>query len=178
LDEPILTLAVEKALQIVCSGDADQLARRQAIERELSVIEGHERNLAEAVAKGQPMDPLLAMLKAEDTRKNGLRAELSRLDQTTTTSSRDRAALKRELLSRIRDAKRLLGRHRAEARQVLRKLISRPLTFEKFEDEGQQGYKVTGEGSYLALLPSPLVSPIVVSPTGFSTQGSTNRVAA
>ncbi len=33
--------------------------------------------------------------------------------------------------------------------------------------EGKKGYNVTGQGSYLQLLPAPLVSPSVVSPTGF-----------
>ena len=56
LDERILLLAVEKAFQQLSSSNSDQTRRRQAIERELSVIEGHERNLAEAIAKGQQMD--------------------------------------------------------------------------------------------------------------------------
>ena len=143
------------------------MTRRESIERELSVIEGHERNLVEAIAKGQHMDPLLVMLKAEGTRKEALTAELSRLTQTVSAVHLDRPALKRELQNRIRGAKGLLGRQRSEARQILRKLITQPLQFEVIEDEGRRGYKVTGEGSYLALLPSPLVSPIVVSPTGF-----------
>jgi len=32
---------------------------------------------------------------------------------------------------------------------------------------GKKGYWITGEGSYLNLMPDPLASPCVVSPTGF-----------
>jgi hypothetical protein len=64
----------------------------------------------EAIARGQQMDPLLVMLKAEGTRKEGLTAELNRLTQRPSTAHLDRTRLKRELLNRIKDAKELLGR--------------------------------------------------------------------
>ena len=118
------------------------------------------------------------MLRAEGARKGSQVAQLNRLTATTGGETSDTAQLKRELLDRISDAKGLLGRQTSETRTILRKLITQPLQFHVFEKEGRRGYKVTGEGSYLALLPSPLVSPIVVSPTGFSTQGSGIRVAA
>ena len=80
----------------------------------------------------------------------------------------DEARLKREIHQRIVAAKALLGRQRSEARQILRKLLDQPLQFEAFEYEGGgKGYKVTGKASYLQFLPTPLVSPCVVSPTGF-----------
>ena len=82
LDERILELAVEKALQQLRSGDTDRLTRRQAVQRELSLIEAHEKNLVDAIAKGQQMDPLLAKLKAEEARKKDLIADLGRADST------------------------------------------------------------------------------------------------
>ena len=67
------------------------------------------------------------------------------------------------------DARSLLNRQRAEARKILRKLIDQPFQFEAYQDEmGQKGYRVTGQGSYVSLLPSPCVSPNVVPPTGSS----------
>ena len=107
------------------------------------------------------------MLRAEGARKGSQVAQLNRLTATTGGETSDTAQLKRELLDRISDAKGLLGRQTSEARTILRNLITQPLQFHAFEKEGWPGYQVTGEGSYLALLPSPLVSPIVVSPTGF-----------
>ena len=55
LDERILELAIAKALQQLRAGDSDRLTRRQAIERELSLIEAYEKNLVDAIAKGQHM---------------------------------------------------------------------------------------------------------------------------
>ena len=79
----------------------------------------------------------------------------------------DEARIKREVLYRIADAKGLLDHQRSEAQQILRRLLDQPLQFEAFEHEGEKkGYKVTGKGSYLQLLPSPFVSPCVVSPRG------------
>ena len=148
------------------AGDTQRLSRQHAIERELSLIEAYEKNLVDAIAKGQNMDPLLAKLRVEEDRKKALVIELDRLTQPADVVALDEARLKRELRSRVKDAKTLLDRHRAEARQVLRKLFDQPLQFEVFESEdGQKGYKVTGQGSYLSLL--PVRDPIVVSPTGF-----------
>jgi len=165
LDERIMELAIEKALFQLRAGDTQRLSRQHAIERELSLIEAYEKNLVDAIAKGQDMDPLLAKLRAEEGRKKDLVAELDRLSRPADVVALDEARLKRELRSRVKDTKALLDRQRSEARQVLRKLIEQPLQFEVFESEDEQkGYKVTGQGSYLSLL--PVRDPIVVSPTG------------
>ena len=180
LDERILDLAIEKALLQLQAGDSDRMTRREAIERELYLIAAYEKNLVDAIAKGEQMDPLLAKLKAEESRKRDLIAELDRLTVPAEVITIDEARLKRELRTRISNAKGLLDRQRDEARQILRKLLDQPLRFEAFEDElGRKGYRVTGQGSYLQLLPSPLARtvgethfqtagvPNVVSPTGF-----------
>jgi hypothetical protein len=117
LDQRILELAVEKALIQLRAGDIARPTRRQNIERELSLIEAHEKNLVDAIAKGQQLDPLLAKLKAEETRKKDLIAELDRLTAPAGVVTLDEARLKRELRARISDAKGLLGRQRPEARQ-------------------------------------------------------------
>lgn len=167
LDERILELAVEKALLQLRAGDTERLTRRQAIERELSLIEAYERNLVDAIAKGQQMEPLLAKVKTEEARKKGLIAELDQLTKPADVMPLDEVRLKRELRARMADAKCLLDRQRSEARHIVRKLLDQPLQFEAFEDEaGRNGYKVSGQGSYLHLLPTPLVSPRMVSPTG------------
>jgi hypothetical protein len=157
---------VEKALQQLRSGDTDRLTRRLVIDREFSLIEAHEKNLVDAIAKRQQMDPLLAKLKAEEARKKELIEELGRLTQPADVIDFDAARMKRELRIRIIDAKGLLDRQRSESCQVLRKLIDQPLQFEVFEENGAEGYRVTGKGNYLAVLPTSLVSPIVASPTG------------
>jgi hypothetical protein len=42
----------------------------------------------------------------------------------------------------------------------------KPLRYEVIEENGKQGFRITGEGSYLHLL-NGVASPYVVSPTGF-----------
>lgn len=82
-------------------------------------------------------------------------------------SDLDQARMKRDLRGRLADAKTLLKRHIPQARQVLRKLIEKPLICEMVEENGGRGYRITGQGTYLRLLPQTLASPCVVSPTGF-----------
>jgi hypothetical protein len=120
------------------------------------------KNLVNAIANGEEVTPLLAKLKAEETRKKDLLTELDRLNLPADAVNFDEARLKREIHQRITDAKGLLDRQRPKARQILRRLLDQPLQFEAFEEEGgKKGYKVAGKGSYLQLLPSPLVSPCV-----------------
>ena len=165
----MLSLAVEKALLQLRKGDTDRLTRQHSIERELSLIEVAEKNLVDAIARGEQLDPLLAKLKAEEARKRDLLEERERLTKSPDIVPFDEAKLRRELQSRMADARGLLDRQRSEARQILRKLLEQPLQFEAYEDElGRKGYRVTGQGSYVSLMPSPLVSPSVVSPTGTS----------
>ena len=47
-------------------------------------------------------------------------------------------------------------------------LLGVPLICEVIEEGGKKGYRVTGQGSYLHLVPEIFASPFVVSPTGFS----------
>jgi hypothetical protein len=75
--------------------------------------------------------------------------------------------MKRELRSRISDAKGLLDSGTVRSPPGLAKLIDQPLQFEVFDENGAQGYRITGKGNYLGLPPTSLVSPIVASPTGF-----------
>ena len=78
----------------------------------------------------------------------------------------DRARLRRDLQKRVADAKSLLRLQTPQARQILRKLIEKPLICEVIQEGGKKGYRVTGQGSYLNFLPDQLTSPFVVSPTG------------
>ncbi len=167
LDERLVEVAIEKALARIRAGDETRLSRKSLVERELSLIEAYESNLVDAIARGENMDPLLAKLRAEEKRKKQLIEELSHLMRPAGIVEIDAVRIKRDLQDRVKDTKNLLGRHPAQARQMLRKLLEEPLMCEPFEENGRKGYKVTGRGSYLRLLPSQLATPCVVSPTGF-----------
>ncbi len=167
LDERLTEAAIEKALARIRSGDETRLSRKSLVERELSLIEAYENNLVDAIAKGENMDPLLVKLREEERRKKQLIEELDQLMRPAGIVAIDEARLKRDLQGRVKDTKNLLGRHKAQARQMLKKLLEEPLMCEAFEENGRKGYKVTGKGSYLRLLPNLLTTPCVVSPTGF-----------
>ena len=172
LDERLAEDAIEKALPRIRTGDETRLSRKSLIERELSLIEAYENNLVDAIGRGDNMNPLLAKLSEEEKRKKLLIEELAQLMRPAVIVQIDEGRIKRDLQGRVKDTKNLLGRHPAQARQMLRKLLEEPLMCEAFEENGRKGYKVTGKGSYLRLLPSQLTTPCVVSPTGFFRGGS------
>ena len=95
------------------------------------------------------------------------------LGRPATLNSLDGKRLERELGERLADVKGLLGRHVPQTRQILRKLIVGRLTCEAFGNDGQRGYRFTGQGSYESLLPGKLVPPLVVTPAGFEPAIST-----
>ncbi len=166
LDERMLAVAVEKALERLRAGQEAKLDRRSAIERELSLIEAHEEHLVDAIANGDPAPPLLKRLKAGEARKQELIAELEHLSGNQVLDF-DAAKLKRDLRARMADTRALLTPQVPQTRQIIRKLIESPLRCEVYEEGGQRGYRVTGQGNYLHLLRSPAAPPWVVSPTGF-----------
>lgn len=167
LDERIVETAVEKALERLRGGQERHLDRRTAIERELSLIEGRERHLAEAIARGDAVDPLVAALKAEEERKAALTKDLAGLVDLDKVSSLDARRLKQTLRARVADAKGLLGRHVPQARQMLRKLLVDRLEFTPFEDRGQRGYRFAGQGTFGRILAGDVLPPALVSPAGF-----------
>ena len=151
LTEEMLKVAIDKALAKHRAGEGAKLDRRTDIQRELSLIEAYEKNLVDAIAKGQPMDPLLAKLKAEEARKKELVRELERNEAVDQVTSLDHARIKRELNARLADTKALLGRHIAGSRRLLRALLEHPLRCEAVKNSDQKEYRITGTGSYLPL---------------------------
>ncbi len=109
------------------AGQGAKFDRRTTLERELSLIATYEKNLVDAIAKGQTMDPLLAKLRAEETRKKDLIRELEQLDNAGDIGLLDDARFKRELKSRLANIRRLLQRHVSSARGLLKTLLEHPL---------------------------------------------------
>ncbi|MCS6265218.1 MAG: recombinase family protein [Nitrospira sp.] len=168
--EEMIKVAVEKALARHRAGEEKKLDRQTDIQRELSLIEAYEGNLVDAIAKGQPMDPLLAKLRAEETRKKSLVRELEQLTAADQIASLDEARLKRELKARFSDLRGLLDRHISTARRLLRTLMEHPLRCEAIREEDRKEYRVTGTGSYLPLLPETL-APLNSAQEGCSVVG-------
>jgi recombinase-like zinc beta ribbon protein len=77
LDEHVVGAAIDRALARLRAGQETHLDRRTAIERDLSLIVAREQRLVEGIARGDSMEPLLAQLKAEESRKAALTHELA-----------------------------------------------------------------------------------------------------
>lgn len=116
------------------------------------MIEAYEKNLVDAIAKGQAMDPLLAKLQVEEARRVEFTKELEQLTARETVGSLDEARLERELKARLADLLGLLRRHVSGARQLLKTLLDHPLRFETVQDGERRGYRIFGTGSYLPVL--------------------------
>jgi hypothetical protein len=76
--------------------------------------------------QGEPVDTLLAKLKSEESRKQALVEELTRLNQAG-PSELDLARTKRELNARLADLPALLSANVSEGRKILRLLFEEPL---------------------------------------------------
>ena len=98
------------------------------------------------------MDPLLAKLKAEETREKDLIRELEQLNHAGVVGSLNDARLKRELKSRLANIRGLLERHVSSARRLLKTPLEHPLRFEAVQEGNRKRYRILGTGSYLPLL--------------------------
>ncbi len=156
--EEMLKVAVEKALAKHRAGEGTKLDRRTSIERELSLIEAKKEHLVDAIAAGDKDPKIFERLKAEERQRKALVVELEQLATADQATSLDEARLKREVKARLADTMPLLGRHVAGSRQLLRTLLEHPLRCEAVKEGNQKGYRITGTGSYLPLLPEQLSS--------------------
>ena len=80
-DADLVQEAIEAAVRQLIMGQEEQRDRQMALEHELSQIETRQQNLAEAIARGEAIDPLLVLLKAEDARKEALCREPESLNR-------------------------------------------------------------------------------------------------
>ena len=149
LSEEVLKVTVQKALAKHRNGEGAKLDRSTEVQRELSLIESYEKNLVDAIAKGQPMDPLLTKLRAEEARKKDLIQELEQLAGVDQITSIDEARLKRELKVRFADITALLDRHVSSARQLLRVVMENPLRCEAVQEGDRKEYRVIGAAQFL-----------------------------
>lgn len=155
LTDDLIRVAVEKALAKHRAGEGAKLDRRTAIERELSLIAAKKEHLVDSIATGDKDPTILARLRTEEARRQGLVRELEALDATDQVIRLDDARLKRELNARLADMNALLGRNIPGARQLLGVLLEEPLCCESVQEGDRKAYRITGTGNYLPLLPEP-----------------------
>ena len=164
----LLEEVVDKALTQLISGKTEGVDRQGTIEKELSLLETGVQRIIDAIAEGQPHEPLVARIKAEEDRKKVLLRELEILKlQKKNVVYLDAAKVKQDLRKRVKDMNGILSRHPSQARQVLRKLLKGKITCTPVMEDESKGYQVTGQGNYHNLLPNTLVPMLLASPAGF-----------
>jgi hypothetical protein len=147
--------------------------RRAALERDLARILERERRLADAIARGGDLDPLLAALKAEQAARAAVQGELEATRRRAGVASLDSARVVPAVQARAADVRALLGRQPAQARGMLQHLLVGKLTLTPVLGAGRADYRFAGQGSY-----GPLLVGQVVDTSGGSPNGKRQRVSA
>ena len=108
-------------------------------------------------------------------RRDALTAALEALDATALVDSE---RLAQELTARAADARALLGRHVAQTRQMVRRLLAGRLVCGPVDDHTGRGYRFTATGTYARLVPG--IEPVNVGggPTGFEPVFEQSQVSA
>ncbi len=164
LDKQLIEEVIDEAFAQLKGGKTGGVDRFSAIEKELNLLETKIARIIDAIADGQPPEPLVARIKADEDRKKALLGELEILKlQKQKVVFLDEAKVKQDLRKRVKDMKGILSRHPAQARQVLRKLLNGKITCMPKIEGKSKGYQVTGQGNYHSLLPSTLVPILLVS---------------
>ena len=146
LRPPTRAVPVSEAVAILRASQTDVEARRAALTRELTLITGRERRLLDALVDGDATaGAIRSRLREELARRDALTAELA---SCTTADALDTESLVQEVTSRAADARALLGRHVAQARQMLRSLLEGRLVCEPFDDGAGRGYTFAAIGTY------------------------------
>src|SRR5262249_22087792 len=131
LEPGILERAVEKALTKLAYARSHHTSRRTQVEHELHDVQRKVDRRVDALAEGSlPADEIKARLTTEKARKPALQAELAKLEQVAQVMSLDTARLERTFRERVSDVTGLLGRHTAQARQMLRKILAYKIELE------------------------------------------------
>jgi hypothetical protein len=151
--------------------------RRQALLKQISAVDAENKRLVSAIAAGGDIPALVEALKSANERKDALVNELAMVNSYQ-HSQADYDELEKELNAHFGSSWRtILTRQVGPARQVLRKLFNGVrLPFTPSGDAAGSRYEFKGTAAIGRLLTGR--AKALVSPTGFSTQGSNHRVAA
>jgi hypothetical protein len=148
LDAEVIAEAVEAAVAELRAGQVDAAMRRVAVTRELEAIATRERRLLDALVEGDvTAGAIRDRLRAELGRRDVLTAELTALEARPL----DTDQLVQDVTARAADLRGLLGRHVAQARQVVRLLLEGRLVCQPFDDDTGSGYAFTATGTYRKL---------------------------
>ncbi len=124
--------------------------------------------LTTAVAAGGDVPALVEAIKAHERQRVALERRLKALRQPPVTFD---AALERRLQAAVAEWREVLGRHVAQARQIVVKLLEGRLTFEPETRDGRRGFRFHAVGTVAKLVSGVVPGNLsclqaVASPTG------------
>ncbi len=135
---------------------AETADRRPTLEGEIAEVRRREQRLAEAISHGTPGDAvpeaLLSALRAEETRRKSLEAQLATLPPPTAVVSVDRDRVARELRTRADEIQGVLRHQGGQAREALQALLVDRVDCAPVLVAGTRGYAFTGDGTFGGLL--------------------------
>jgi hypothetical protein len=119
---------------------AAQVDAREQLARELAAVEREQERLTDAIAAGIEMPTLLARSKATEAKRRDLAAQLQNMRAPA------KRPVWRDIEGRIRrrlaDWRSLLAG--GTAREGLRQLLTTPIIFQPFEENGRRGLRFEG----------------------------------
>jgi hypothetical protein len=164
---------VDEAIRLALAdlAPARHTATRRRVESELARVQEECGRLADAIARGGPLDVLVELLTERQTRRVALERELSTAPSQVLEYVSP-PALEAGLRAKLADWRGLLRRNVGDGRAVLRQLLIGPLRFTPVNETRRRGYAFEGKIALDRLLAGVLELPTkVASPAGIDTCG-------
>ena len=120
-------------------------APRARVQHDLAAAERRAKNLADGIARGGEMDALLAALRQETSRIEGLKSDLGRLDHTAPEAI-DASAILATARKRLAALSKLLRKGGVEARPVVAAVLGGDrLVVTPIEVKGSRRWQLAGQ---------------------------------
>ena len=166
LDPAVVTRAFQKLRDRLAGHRTTTPDRPRAIQQELAKVEAELSRLVTAVADGGNLSSLVAALRARETHREELRAQLAASRSAPTLAALDLDAILPELRRRMNDWRRVLAEEPTQAREMLRTLLEGRIVFTPNLEA--RSCVIEGRGNMDELFRGLIELPMALaSPTGF-----------
>jgi hypothetical protein len=160
----VVDAAIDRALDRLLSARLHREEERARLSARADAIDAELKRLTDVLAAGVGVGSITEASEWPQAERRRLYSELAALDALPPLDADDRARIRRELAELLDDWRGLLTQHVTQARQILRKLLTKRVGFVPDTRDGIRGYRLEGEGTLRPLLAAFV--PQVVSPTG------------
>jgi site-specific DNA recombinase len=167
LQPAVVERAIRLAVERLRASPADDATRRATLQARVGTLNEELSKLAGAVAAGGEVSTLVAAIRQREGERAKAERELEGLTRAASSTRVDPGTIERDLRERLSEWRALLRRHVPQARQIMKRLLVKPLRFTPFRNDSEKYYEFTAEIA-LGRVFSGLASAIwVASPTGF-----------